>query len=65
MSDLEYKISIENCCWIVGYHLKKDELFLYKYNTDGTLTVVARGYVDAVFFPEFMGNDPWIELGPL
>ena len=65
MSEIEYNISIENCTWLVGYHQTNDALFLYKYNTDGTLTVVANGAVDAIFFPEFLGNDPWIELGAL
>lgn len=60
----DYTISFRSS-YRVGYHLEKDEIFLFTFDGDGLFTVFVKGKLDAMFFEEFMSNTPWFELGEL
>lgn len=51
--------------WLVGYHPKHDELFLYRIDSDGLVTVVVDGKAVQTFFIELMDQSEFEVLGEL
>ena len=51
--------------WFVGYQYELDEIFMYRFCTDGTVKVMRMGKADVICFPEFIQSDKFVELGEL
>ena len=55
------KINVE---WFVGYHIKKDELFLWRHEDDDTIKIM-RKQTDLIAWPEFVDMTGCEQLGVL
>ncbi len=62
----EYQIGFQvRPKWFVGWHIEKEELFLFTINDDGLVGVYRRGGLDSLGFVEFMNFDDVEVLGEL
>lgn len=63
-STYEVKMTMKSN-WIVGYHPKKNEMFLYFVDQDDLCWVFRKGGLDSLGFAEFMSFEDAEILGEL